>query len=505
MTISRINLSFSAKTKANIAKSKIQLRALQFASSLIRFAQKNPALMGRVERVLDKISSFTNVGYEPALVTGVQAGQDLTSSLDRLSDRLSLKEREARNHILMMEAFGERVGFNSEAEWGLTQQHRLLRETARKFAETNLTQKFQEGLANENKFPKQIFEKMAKLGLLGAIIPEKFGGSNMDVRALAIIMEELAYRSPSVALSFDITGGLIPHIIMEHGTEEQKQKYLPGIVSGEIIGAFALTEPDSGTDISSMKTKAGRQGDKFIINGAKRFITNGSEADVIVLFAKLEGEEKKDKTFSTFLIDTRYLKDKGQLKVLEMNNKMGCHGTATAELFFEDAEIPESALIGEISMGRIIALGSLNLARIEIAALDLGAARRAFDISSEYQKPRMSFGGFLAGKQLTQFRFGEMIVKLEQSRQLIYRAAWLADRGKDVRQAACLAKVSATDMAAEVIHMAQRKMGGDGYMKEYQVAQFFGDIMVSFPGEGDHDILTMAAGASALGLPRTSL
>jgi|GEM_PF-52473 len=461
---------------------------LKGAQKGLRFIQGHPRLTEKAQNVLDTITPMPALGPELVPVEGGQLGHDVNAAVDRLSNKVSL-------HLM------QSLGNESTREWGITDQHENVRETVRKFCDTDENKKFFKTLHKTDRFPRGLFEVMTEsMGLLGAIIPEQYGGSDMDARAISIIMEELAYFSPAVALSYDIAGGLIPHILMEHGSKEQKEKYLTAIARGDTIASFGLTDTSSGTDLSSMKTSAVRNGNEFVINGSKRFITNATEADLIVLFAKARGEEKSESSFSAFLVEPKVLQG---LSVHQMNDKMGCKGSGTAELFFDDVRIPAESLIGNIGDGRTIALDSLNLARIEISAFVLGMARRALDIAADYVQNKKSFGAPLATKQAIQKDFGEMRVKLEMAKQMIYRAAWLADQGKDYRYVAAEAKVAAVSLASEIVDMAQRKLGGDGYMDEYEISRIVGDLRVAFPGEGDNDILQIVLGAETLGVRKS--
>ncbi len=367
-------------------------------------------------------------------------------------------------------------------QFQLTEEQEMMRKMVREFAETEVAP----GAAERDeaaRFDRRLFERMAELGLTGIPWPEKYGGANAGFVSYCIAVEELARvdASLSVTLSAHVSLGSWP--IFAYGTEEQKQKYLVPLAQGRYLGAYCLTEPASGSDAGAMKTTAVRHGDEYVLNGSKIFITNGEEADVYIVFARTDMEDKH-RGVSAFIVE----KGMPGLKFGKHENKMGIRASTTVEVIFEDCRVPAANLLGQEGEGFIIAMRTLDGGRNGIAAQAVGIAQGAFEHALAYAKEREQFGRPIAKNQAIQFKLADMATKIEAARLLTYQAAWREQEGLPYGKQSAMAKMYASDIAMEVTTEAVQIFGGYGYTKEYPVERFMRDAKITQIYEGTNEI-----------------
>jgi butyryl-CoA dehydrogenase len=365
-------------------------------------------------------------------------------------------------------------------EW--TEEYQMIRRMVRDFAEKEIAPRAEE-IDETDRFPDDIFRRMGELGILGLPFPEKYGGSGGDYISLVIALEEIGRASGSLALILDAHTSLCSEPIYLFGTEEQKQKYLVPLAQGKAIGAFGLTEPQAGSDAGATRTRAVRDGDEWVLNGQKIFITNGSVADIFVVTAKTD-PEAGTRGISAFLVE----KGTPGFHVGRDEKKMGMKGSVTSELFFEDCRIPLGNLLGRENEGFKQFLQTLDAGRVAIAALAVGIAQGAFDKALAYAKERRQFGQPIANFQAVQWMLAESATDLEAARLLIYRAAWLRQQGRRFNQEAAMAKLFATEASERVCRKALQIHGGYGYVREYGVERMYRDQRLCSIGEGTNEI-----------------
>ena len=376
-------------------------------------------------------------------------------------------------------------------ELRFTEEQQMMRKMVRDFAETEI-QPFIEKM-EEGEFPRGILNKMAELGLMGITIPEKYGGSEMDFTSYIIAIHELSKVSATIGVILSVHTSVGTNPILYFGNEEQKKKYLPKLASGEYLGAFCLTEPSAGSDAKSLKSRAEKRGDHYVVNGSKVFITNGGEADTYIVFATTD-PTKGSRGVSAFIVE----KDTPGLVIGKDEHKMGLHGSRTVQLTFEDMKVPAENLLGEEGEGFKIAMANLDVGRIGIAAQALGIAEAAFDYSTAYAKERVQFGKPIAAQQGIGFKLADMATAVEGSKLLVYRAANLRSNNISCGKEASMAKLFASKTAVEVSTEAIQVYGGYGYTKEYPVERLFRDAKVTEIYEGTSEIQRMVIGKNLL-------
>jgi butyryl-CoA dehydrogenase len=374
----------------------------------------------------------------------------------------------------------------------LNDQQKMIQKMVREFAEKEITPIAAE-LDKKEEYPTKILEKMAKLGLLGAIIPTEYSGAGLDTISYAIIVEEISKKCASTGVITSVHNSLVAWPIMKYGTEEQKKKYLPILAKGEKIGAFGGTEPNAGSDLGAMQTTAVLKGDKYIINGDKTFITSGSDAGIIIVFAVTD-KSAGSKGISAFIVENTF---KGY-KVGSIYEKMGINASGTAELIFENMEVPKENLLGKEGEGFKIALITLDGGRIGIAAQAVGIAQAALDESVEYSKQRQQFGRPIAQFQAIQWIIADMATRIEAARFLVYNAAYQKDLGVRISKEAAMAKLFASETAVEATIKAVQIHGGYGYTKEYTVERLFRDSKITEIYEGTSEVQRMVIAGSLL-------
>lgn len=375
-------------------------------------------------------------------------------------------------------------------EW--TEEYQMIRRMVRDFAEKEIVPRAEE-IDETDQFPADIFRRMGELGILGLPFPEKYGGSGGDYISLVIALEEIGRASGSLALILDAHTSLCSEPIYLFGTEEQKQKYLVPLAQGKAIGAFGLTEPQAGSDAGATRTRAVRDGDEWVLNGQKIFITNGSVADIFVVTAKTD-PEAGTRGISAFLLE----KGTPGFHVGRDEKKMGMKGSVTSELFFEDCRIPLGNLLGKENEGFKQFLQTLDAGRVAIAALAVGIAQGAFDRALAYAKERRQFGQPIANFQAVQWMLAESATDLEAARLLIYRAAWLRQQGRRFTQEAAMAKLFATEASERICRKALQIHGGYGYVREYGVERMYRDQRLCSIGEGTNEIQRMVIARNLL-------
>ncbi|MDN3018115.1 acyl-CoA dehydrogenase [Paenibacillus sp. BSR1-1] len=362
-----------------------------------------------------------------------------------------------------------------------TEEQEMMRKMVRDFAENEIApfiEKMEKG-----EFPREVLRKMGELGLMGIPVPEKYGGAEMDFTSYIIAINELSKVSATIGVILSVHTSVGTNPILYFGTEEQKQKYLPKMASGEYLGAFCLTEPSSGSDAASLKSRAVRSGDHYVINGSKVFITNGGEADVYIVFAKTN-PELGSRGISAFIVE----KGTPGLVIGKDEKKMGLHGSRTVQLTFEDMRVPAENLLGAENDGFKIAMANLDVGRIGIAAQALGIAEAALSAATAYAKDRQQFGKPIAAQQGIGFKLADMATSVEAAKLLVYRAADLRARGVKCGLEASMAKLYASRTAVEVATEAIQVFGGYGYTEDYPVERYFRDAKITEIYEGTSEI-----------------
>lgn len=364
----------------------------------------------------------------------------------------------------------------------LTDEQKMMRDMVRKLAQNEIAPRAAE-IDRERRFPRENIEKMAELGLMGVPIPEEYGGAGCDFLSYIITIEEIsrACASTGVILAVHTSVGTFP--ILYFGTEEQKQKYIPKLAGGEYIGAFALTEPNAGSDPANLSTTARLEGDHYIVNGNKIFISNGGEASVYVTFVSTD-KSKGHKGITCLLVD----KDTPGFSIGKTEEKMGLHGDITTELIFDNARVPKENLLGKEGEGFKVAMALLDGGRIGIGAQGLGIAQAAFDVAKNYAKERVQFGKSIASFQAIQFMLADMATRIDCARALVYRAARMREMGLPYSKESSMAKMYATDTAMEVTTNAVQILGGYGYCREYPVERYMRDAKITQIYEGTNQI-----------------
>ena len=382
-------------------------------------------------------------------------------------------------------------------DFTLSKKHEMARTLFREFAEKEVKPLAIE-VDETEEFPRATVEKMAKAGFMGIPIPKEYGGQGCDVLTYAMCVEELAKVCGTTAVIVSAHTSLCCDPILTYGTEEQKQKYLPDLAAGRKIGAFGLTEPGAGTDAQGQQTKAVLDGDEWVLNGSKIFITNGKEADVYVIFAVTSVVEdkkgRKKKMISAFIVE----KGTPGFTFGTKEKKMGIRGSSTYELIFTDCRIPKGNLLGAEGKGFGIAMHTLDGGRIGIAAQALGIAAGALESTIAYVQERKQFGRPISAFQNTQFQIADMATKVEAARMMVYRAAMAKATQKNYSVEAAMAKLYAAEVAMEVTTKAVQLHGGYGYTREYDVERMMRDAKITEIYEGTSEVQRMVISANII-------
>lgn len=332
-------------------------------------------------------------------------------------------------------------------------------------------------------FPAENFRQMGELGLMGMMIPENYGGEEADAISYVLALSEIAYSCASTSVVMSVQNSIVCESLYKFGTEEQKQEFLVPLASGEIIGAFGLTEPDAGSDPVSQTATAVREGDEYVINGTKRFITSGKNSKLVLVTAKTD-ETIGHKGISCFIVP----KGTPGLVVGRLEDKMGLRASDTTDLIFENCRVPVANMLGKLGDGFKIAMSGLDSGRIGIAAQSMGVAQAAFDAAVKYAKKRKQFGGPISKHQAIRFQIADMATQIEAARQLIFSAASMKDRGETYTKEASIAKLFASEMVNQVTARAIQMHGGYGFTKDYDVERFYRDARVFTIYEGTSEI-----------------
>lgn len=367
----------------------------------------------------------------------------------------------------------------------LTEDQQMIKELAAKFAQEQLkpqAAKFEE----DEEIPPEILQELGSLGFMGMMVPEDLGGAGLDAVSYAVAIEEIARADASTAVTVAVNNSLVCGIFTEFASDEQKKKYLPPLAKGERIGSYALTEPEAGTDAGNVQTTAVLEGDYYIINGTKSFITNGGLAGTVLVFASTD-KELKAKGLSCLVVE----KGNPGFSVGSREKKMGMRAANVSELVFEDCRVPKENRIGEEGQGLKIAFTALDSGRISIAAQAVGIAQAAFEEALQYSKQREQFGRPICKFQAIQFMLADMATRIEAARLLTHRAACLKDQGARFSTEASMAKLFASEMATWVCTKALQIHGGYGYMKDYAVERYFRDARLTEIYEGTSEAQRM--------------
>ncbi len=374
----------------------------------------------------------------------------------------------------------------------LTKEQEFVQKMVRSFAKAEV-EPLAADIDQEHRFPVETVEKMAKYGLLGIPFPKKYGGAGGDEVSYAITVEELAKVCASTAVIVSAHTSLCCWPIYAYGTEEQKMKYLPNLLSGKHLGAFGLTEPNAGTDASGQQTRAELDGDEWVLNGAKCFITNGGYADVYVVMAMTD-KSKGNRGISSFIVEKG---DEG-FSIGKTEDKMGISASSTTELIFQNCRIPKNRLLGREGKGFKVAMSTLDGGRIGIASQALGIAEGAFEVTVEYMKQRKQFGKKLSQMQALQFEVADMATRIEAAKLLVYKAAFEEDAGLPYGITAAMAKLFAAETAMHVTTKCVQLHGGYGYTKDYPVERMMRDAKITEIYEGTSEVQKMVVAASVL-------
>ena len=381
-------------------------------------------------------------------------------------------------------------------EFGLDKKHEMARALFKEFAENEVKPLAQE-VDETEVFPRATVEKMAKYGFLGIPVPKEYGGQGCDALTYAMCVEELAKVCGTTAVIVSAHTSLCIDPILTYGTEEQKRKYVPDLAQGKKLGAFGLTEPGAGTDAQGQQTKAFLDGDEWVLNGSKCFITNGKEADVYIIIAVtgvVEKRGRKSKEISAFIVE----KGTPGFEFGTKEKKMGIRGSSTYELIFTDCRIPKENLLGQKGKGFAIAMHTLDGGRIGIAAQALGIAEGALDRTISYVKERKQFGRTIGQFQNTQFQLADMATKVEAAKMLVYKAAMAKQTQKVYSVEAAQAKLYAAEVAMEVTTKAVQLHGGYGFIREYEVERMMRDAKITEIYEGTSEVQRMVISGSLL-------
>jgi butyryl-CoA dehydrogenase len=379
-------------------------------------------------------------------------------------------------------------------DFDLTDEQRLIKDTAREFTDKELVERTRENARNHH-FDLELVRKIADQGYLGAIVPPEYGGAGLDYLSYGLIVEEIGRGDSAIRTVISVQTSLVCSGILRWGTEEQKQKYLPKLCSGEWLGCFGLTEPDTGSDAANQRTRAKRTDSGWVINGAKMWISMGNYAKVALIFAQTD-PELGYKGLACFLVDT----DQPGFKAQTIEHKMGLHASDTASIALEDVEVSDEDMLGEIGEGFKVAMSSLDSGRYSVAAGCVGICQGCVEASVSYAKEREQFGRPIASFQLVQAMIADMVLKTEASRMLVWRAGWLKDMGRPNTLETSVAKLHATEASLECANLAIQVHGGAGYVDDHPVERYFRDARVTTLYEGTSQIQKLIIGRAMTGV-----
>lgn len=370
----------------------------------------------------------------------------------------------------------------TKMDFSLTEEHLMIRDAARDFAQNELLPGVIER-DNKQEFPKELIQKMGELGFMGIMVDPKYGGSGMDTISYVLIMEELSKVDASASVMVSVNNSLVCYGLESYGTEEQKQKYLTKLATGEYLGAFCLSEPEAGSDATSQRTTAEDKGDYYLLNGTKNWITNGGRSDVYLVIAQTD-REKGHRGINAFIVE----RGMEGFHIGPKEDKLGIRGSDTHTLQFNDVKVPKENRIGEDGFGFKFAMKTLSGGRIGIAAQALGIAAGAYELALKYSKERKAFGTEICNHQAIAFKLADMHTEIEAARMLVMKSAWDKDQGNNYDQSSAMAKLYASKVAMEQTVEAVQIHGGNGFVKEYHVERLMRDAKITQIYEGTSEI-----------------
>ncbi|MGH2437357.1 MAG: acyl-CoA dehydrogenase [bacterium] len=366
-------------------------------------------------------------------------------------------------------------------DFQLTEEHRMVQSMVREFASKEILPVAAE-LDHTETFPQEIIKKAAALGLMGMVVPERYGGAGMDAIAYVVAHEELARASAGVQTIITVSNSLVADPILRYGTQAQRERYLPGLCDGTRLGCYCLTEPSSGSDAMSLSTTARRDGDEWVLRGTKAFVSSGVEADTCIVYARTGQEGARG--ISAFIVEKSF----PGIAVGKIEKKLGIKCSSTSEIVLDDCRVPADNVLGDLGAGGKIALSALDGGRLGIAAQAIGIARAALEDSIAYASERQQFGRPIAEFQAIQWMLADMATRIEASRLLAYRAAYLRQQGQRYTKEASMAKLFASETAMWASHKAVQIHGGYGYIQDYAVERYFRDAKITEIYEGTSEI-----------------
>ena len=383
-------------------------------------------------------------------------------------------------------------------DFELTAEQREIQQLTREFADAEIRPHASEW-DREHRFPRDVFTKLAELGLMGVCVPEEYGGAGADFLSYVLVLEELSRADAGVGVTVSVHTSAVTLPILTFGTEEQRTRWVPPLAQGEHLGAFALTEPDSGSDAGSLRSRAEADGDGWVITAAKQWITNAAYAGAVLLFARTDPETATARGISAFVLDG------DQIRVTRTEEKLGLNSSVTNDIVVEGVRVGQDRLLHEEGRGFRVAMATLDGGRIGIAAQALGIAQAAYDAAREYALERRQFGHRIGEFQAIQHKLANMSTEIDAARLLIYRAAWLKEEGRPHAEEGAKAKLFASETARRQTAEAIQIFGGYGYTKEFPVERYYRDAKITEIYEGTSEIQRLVIARSILGLAEKSL
>jgi alkylation response protein AidB-like acyl-CoA dehydrogenase len=383
-------------------------------------------------------------------------------------------------------------------DFALTEEQREIQALARELAREEIEPHAAEW-DREHRFPRELYGRLAELGLMGVCVPEEYGGAGADFVSYVLVLEELSRADAGVGVTVAVHTSAATLPILSFGTDEQKARFVPPLARGELIGAFALTEPDSGSDAGALRTKAERDGDEWVITGRKQWITNGGLGGTIVLFARTDPDTAGPRGVSAFVVDG------ADVQPHDSGEKLGLHSSVTVDLVVDGARVGNDRLLLEERKGFTVAMATLDGGRIGIAAQALGIAQAAYDAAREYALERRQFGKRIGEFQAIQWKLADMSTQIDAARLLVYRAAWLKQQGLPHTEAGAKAKLFASEVARRQTGEAIQILGGYGYTKEFPVERYYRDAKITEIYEGTSEIQRLVIARSILGVAHRAM